>query len=141
MLTLVPSSPNCIYGIGKQVSHSPWHVLVVEHNPAIREMLCRALELAGYRVTEYAGGEAWVDSVKQSDDPPALVLLDLSILPMPSIAFLHNLRAQWKIVPPIITLTTNKQIYDELAAVERVFFKPFRVRELLAEIQQILSLS
>ena len=64
-----------IYGIGKQVSYSPWHVLVVEHNPAIREMLCRALKLAGYRVTESAGGEAWIDSVKQSDDPAALVIL------------------------------------------------------------------
>ena len=60
---------------------------------------------------------------------------------MPGVAFLHNLRAQWKVVPPIITLTTNKQIYDELAAVERVFYKPFRVHELLAEVQQVLSLS
>src|SRR5256885_14214016 len=127
MVTLVPSSPDSIYGTGKQVSHSPWHVLVVEQNLAIRDMLCRALELAGYRVTEHAGGEAWIESVKESDDLPALMILDLSILSMPGIAFLHHLRTQWETVPPIIALTTNKQIYDELAAVERVFYKPFHV--------------
>ncbi|HEY4035939.1 MAG TPA: response regulator [Ktedonobacteraceae bacterium] len=141
MVMLVPSSSDGLYETGKQSSHASWRVLVVERNPAICDMLCRALELAGYCVTEHTGGEGWIESVKQSDEPPALILIDLSIPPMSGITFLHHLRAQWKAMPPIIALTTNKQIYDELAAVERVFYKPFHICELLAEIQQVLSLS
>jgi DNA-binding response OmpR family regulator len=116
-------------------------ILVIDDRPDICDMLRQALTLNGYRVTTSPGGDAWIDHAMQSGDPPSLVLLDLSDPTMDRVAFLHSLRAQWQAAPPIIVLTTNKQIYDELTTVERVICKPFHVRDLLAEIQRGLSLS
>ena len=73
----------------------------------------------------------------KSDDPPALVLLDLDNPETNGAAFLHHLRVEWSTAPPIIVLTTSKEIHDELAG-ERVVQKPFHVRDLLAEIHKVL---
>ena len=123
--------------MGKQVFPSSRHVLVVEDNVAIADMLCQTLELAGYRATVHTGGEAWIDNAMQSDDPPALVLLDLDNPETNGVAFLHHLRVEWHAAPPIIVLTTSKEIHDELAG-ERVVQKPFHIRYLLAEIHKVL---
>ena len=135
MFTLFSSDGIC--GTGKQVFPSLRHVLVVEDNVAIADMLCQTLELAGYRATAYVGAEAWIDSAMQSDDPPALVLLGLDNPETNGAAFLHHLRVEWKTAPPIIVLTTSKEIHDEVAG-ERVVQKPFHVRDLLAEIHNVL---
>ncbi|TMB91421.1 MAG: response regulator [Chloroflexi bacterium] len=41
-------SPDGIYGTGKQVFASSRHVLVVEDNVAIADIICQTLKLAGY---------------------------------------------------------------------------------------------
>jgi len=110
---------------------------VVEYNVAIADIICQTLKLAGYRATAHAGGEAWIDNAMKSDDPPELVLLDLDHPDTNGAAFLHHLRVEWSTAPPIIVLTTSKEIHDELAG-ERVVQKPFHVRDLLAEIHKVL---
>jgi len=57
------------------------YVLIIDDAPGIQEMLCRALELAGYRASAICNGPGalvWVDHAMQSGDSPALILLDLS---------------------------------------------------------------
>ena len=137
MLMFTLFSPDGIYGTGKQAFPSSRQVLVVEDNVAIADLLCQTLMLAGYRATAHAGGEAWIDNAMKSDDPPALVLLDLDNPETNGAAFLHHLRVEWSTAPPIIVLTTSKEIHDELAG-ERVVQKPFHVRDLLAEIHKVL---
>ena len=137
MLMFTLFSPDGIYGTGKQVFPSSRHVLVVEDNVAIADIICQTLKLAGYRARAHAGGEAWIDNAMKSDDPPALVLLDLDNPETNGAAFLHHLRVEWSTAPPIIVLTTSKEIHDELAG-ERVVQKPFHVRDLLAEIHKVL---
>ena len=116
------------------------HVLVVDDNAAICDMLSWALELAGYRACAIPGGESaltWIDTAIQSGDSPTLILLDLS-LETKRAAHLHRLRARWKTAPPpIIVLTTSKEIDDELAG-ERVVHKPFHVHDLLVEVHKVL---
>lgn len=114
-------------------------VLIVDERPDICDLLHQALTLAGYRVTVATrGGETWLDGAMQSDDPPTLVLLDLSDPSVDAIAFLRDLRVRWKAAPPLLVMTTSKHIYDELVTVERVVLKPFRFRELLNAVQQII---
>lgn len=131
---LTSSSTDTAYS--EQVSFPHRYILVVEDSAAVAEMLCCALELAGYRAVACVGGEAWLESVVQLDDPPALVLLDLSIPELDGPAFLQYLRAQWEAAPPIVVLTTSKEIYDDLVE-EQVVWKPFRIHDLLTKIAKM----
>jgi len=122
------------------------HVLIAEDQPAIQELLCWALELAGYRTTACAGRQAaltWIDRAMPSGDCPALILLDLSIPCTNDAAdFLRHLRARWQdargMLPQIIVLTTSKRVQEDLMPMERVVLKPFHVRDLIALIQRVI---
>src|SRR5438128_10537530 len=78
MFTLFSSDGIC--GTGKQVFPSSRHVLVVEDNVVIADMLCQTLELAGYRARAHVGGVPWIDTALQAGDPPGQVLLGLGRL-------------------------------------------------------------
>ncbi len=122
------------------------HVLIAEDQPAIQELLCWTLQLAGYRTTACAGREAvltWIDGAMPSGDYPVLILLDLSIPCTNDAAdFLHQLRTRWHdacgVLPQVIVLTTNKRVQEDLAPMERVVLKPFHVRGLIALIQRVI---
>jgi DNA-binding response OmpR family regulator len=119
------------------------HILIAEDQPAIQELLCWVLQLAGYRTTKCAGRQAaltWRDRAMPAGDHPTLILLDLSILYTTDAAnFLRHLRARWLAacgkLPQIIVLTTNKQVQEDLTPGEWVVLKPFHVRDLIALIQ------
>ena len=122
------------------------HILIAEDQPAIRDLLCWTLQLAGYRPTVCAGRQAvltWRDQSIPPGDRPTLLLFDLSLLGVTEAAdFLHHLRARWRdadgVMPQIIVLTTNTQVHAELGRRECVLQKPFHVRELIALIRQMI---
>lgn len=121
------------------------HILIAEQQPALQEMLCWMLQLAGYRTTVCADRDAtltWREQALPGDDP-ALILLDLSLLCATEVAdFLSHLRTRWldagNVLPQIIVMTTNAQVKTALRQRERVLQKPFHVRNLLILIQQVL---
>jgi DNA-binding response OmpR family regulator len=120
-------------------------ILVIEDNPAIADMICLALELAGYQAMACAGRDAaltWINRALEGGHLPALILLDVDNLPKNGADFLSHLRRQLGeahcSLPAIILLTTSRAIHDELAAVERVILKPFHVFDLMAEVQKVL---
>lgn len=114
-------------------------ILLVDDRPDISDMLSQALTMKGYRVITPVGGARWIDHVLQSEDQPALVLLDLSNPPIDAATFLKNLRARWLAAPPILVMTTSRHIYEKLlAAGEHVLRKPFHVRDFLVEVQKII---
>ena len=114
-------------------------VLVIDDNPALCDMLYQALTLAGYSAKAYTNREAWIASIGQSEKLPALILLDLSLPLKREGSFLQRVRMQWKNAPPIIVMTTSKQVYRELTGAERVILKPFHVSHLLTEIEKMLA--
>jgi CheY-like chemotaxis protein len=122
------------------------YILIAEDHPAIQELLCRALQLAGYRTTACAGRQAaltWRDKAMAPGDCPALILLDLSIpCANDAAAFLYHLRARWHdacgVLPQIIVLTTYKEVHKDLTPMERVVLKPFHIRDLVALIQKVM---
>jgi DNA-binding response OmpR family regulator len=125
------------------------HILIAEDQPAIQELLCWTLQLAGYRPTVCAGRQAaltWKDQAMAPGDGPTLLLLDLSLLCVTDAAdFLRHLRARWwdagGVLPQIIVVTTSKQAQAELGIRERVLLKPFHVRELLALVRQVIPVA
>jgi DNA-binding response OmpR family regulator len=124
-------------------------VLVVEQNPAIQDMLCWALELAGYspiaQTPEYIVNN-WRDHRMLTNEEIALLLLDVSFpWEQGGLEFLRTLRTHWTtssgVVLPIIVLTTSEQMYQELSEQgEQVEKKPFHISQLIARIQRLIRL-
>lgn len=123
------------------------HILIVEEQPTIQELLCWVLHLAGYRSTACADRQAaltWKEQAMMPGGDPVALLLDLSLLGVTeALDFLHHLRARWRDAggtpPTVIVLTTSKQVQRALETREHVLQKPFHVRELLALIQRAIS--
>jgi DNA-binding response OmpR family regulator len=119
-------------------------ILVIEENPAITDMIRYTLELAGYPVRACSGEKASLASIHHAlevDNLPALILLDVNILPTNISDFLSHLRAQLSEarcrLPAIILLTTSKIIHDRFMTTERVILKPFHISDLIAEVQKV----
>lgn len=120
-------------------------VLIAEEQPAIQDLLCWTLQLAGYRPIMCAGRQdalTWPDKVMAERDIPMVLLLDLSLLDTKEATdFLRHLRTHWQdtggVIPQIIVLTTNPQVAADLGHREYVLQKPFHVRNLLALIRQV----
>src|SRR5579863_225999 len=86
-------------------------VLVVDDNPAIRDMVSWALELDGFEPAEAAEGVealAWMDNASREGRLPAVILLDIAMPGMDGKAFLRQLRSQWEPThrsPSIVVIT------------------------------------
>jgi two-component system, chemotaxis family, chemotaxis protein CheY len=119
-------------------------VLVVDDNPAIRDMVSWALELDGYEPAEAAEGQealAWIDNAAREGRYPSVILLDLAMPGMNGKAFLDQLRAQWEsmhALPAIVVITaaTEKQEMSQ-SDVKHVIVKPFHVRNLLDAVRRL----
>ncbi|HSJ10231.1 MAG TPA: response regulator, partial [Longimicrobiales bacterium] len=86
-------------------------VLVVEDDPATRDVLRRALEAEGYRVEEAGNGRIGMEAVAR--ETPALVLLDLVMPEVDGFEFLAALRAtaDGRAVPVVVV--TAKELTAE----------------------------
>src|SRR5579872_2891141 len=121
-------------------------VLVVDDNPAIRDMVSWALELDGYEPAEAAEGHealAWMDNASRESRYPDVILLDLAMPGMDGHEFLARLHDQWEAARPlpsivVITASTGGPDADTLG-VNCVILKPFHVRELLDIVHQLTA--
>lgn len=121
-------------------------VLVIDDNPAIRDMVSWALELDGYEPAEAAEGYealAWMDNAAREGRFPNVVLLDLAMPGMDGYAFLQRLRADWEIahpLPSVIVVTAGLPGPDaDSLGVDSVIVKPFHVRDLLDLIHKLTA--
>jgi two-component system, chemotaxis family, chemotaxis protein CheY len=119
-------------------------VLVVDDNPAIRDMVSWALELDGYEPAEAAEGQEaldWIDNALREGRYPAVILLDLAMPGMNGVVFLEHLNRQWEIahpLPAIVVITAGTDAPDaESLGVQQVIVKPFHVRDLLDVVRQL----
>ena len=119
-------------------------ILVVDDDPAIREMLLPALGGAGYEVQE-AGNTSEARRTIEAT-PPDLILLDWMLPGQSGYEFARELFMDTSLpVIPIIMLTARGQVEDKVAALEAgaddYVSKPFSISELLARIQAVLRRS
>lgn len=120
-------------------------VLVVDDNPAIRDMVRWSLELHGYGVVEAEDGYkalAWMEKAAQDGCYPAVILLDLSMPVMDGGTFLQRLAANWAPlhpVPAVIVITAAESRDIPRTYVKQVVIKPFRVRDLLEVIRKLVA--
>ena len=116
-------------------------ILVVEDEPAIRELLRVNLVDAGYEVQEAEDAETAQDTLHRR--LPDLLLLDWMLPGQSGLAFARRLRGDTRTRDlPIIMLTARSDESDKVAGLEAwvddYVTKPFSPRELKARIKAVL---
>ncbi|MGV0952803.1 MAG: phosphate regulon transcriptional regulator PhoB [Fluviibacter sp.] len=116
-------------------------ILVVEDDPAIRELLNINLESSGHRVTEAASAEEAERLITAS--LPDLILLDWMLPGRSGPQFAARIRENERTKDvPIIMLTARTDEQDRITGLEvgadDYMVKPFSPRELIARIKAVL---
>jgi two-component system response regulator MprA len=113
----------------------PEHILVVEDDPQIADLLRRGLIYEGYSVEVASDGPDALTAAR--DRPPNLVLLDLMLPGMDGLTVCKRLRAANDV--PILILTARDAVPDRVkgldAGADDYVVKPFNFDELLARIR------
>jgi two-component system OmpR family response regulator len=114
------------------------HVLVVDDDAEIRNLLREYLQKNGYRVTVAADGKAMWAALEHA--APDILVLDLMLPGEDGLTLCRNLRARSSL--PVIMLTARGEETDRIIGLEMgaddYLAKPFNPRELLARIKSIL---
>ena len=114
-------------------------ILVIDDEPAIRDMLQIALDAAGFKV-------GLAEDAKQAypiiiDTPPDLILLDWMMPGTSGIELLRRLRRD-QINVPVIMLTAKVEEASKIAGLDSgaddYIAKPFSPRELVSRVKAIL---
>lgn len=119
----------------------PAHVLIVEDDSAIAELLIASLHRAGHDTTHVADAESAQKFVRQR--LPDLILLDWMLPGATGIEFARRLRSEERTRQvPIIMLTARGEEQDKILGLETgaddYLTKPFSPRELAARIKAVL---
>ena len=117
------------------------HILVVDDDADIRDLLSAYLQKNGYRVTAVADGKGMREALESRR--PDIVVLDLMLPGEDGLALCRNIRARSEI--PVIMLTALGEETDRIVGLELgaddYLTKPFNPRELLARIKSVLRRS
>jgi two-component system, OmpR family, response regulator MprA len=115
------------------------HMLVVDDDPRITELLRRILAYEGYSVTVAASGD---EALKRTlERPPDLIVLDIMLPGINGLEVARRLRAAGDNVP-ILMLTARDSIANRVEGFEigadDYLIKPFAPEELLVRIKALL---
>ena len=117
---------------------TPDHVLVVDDDADIRDLLGDYLRKNGYRATAVADGKAMWAAFESAK--PDIIVLDVMLPGDDGLTLCRDLRARSQV--PIIMLTARGEETDRIVGLELgaddYLPKPFNPRELLARVKSIL---
>ena len=116
------------------------HVLVVDDEPGMRQVLAAILENAGYATSRAAHGREALELVRAQD--PDLVITDLRMPELSGDELLTEMRASFPEIP-VIVLTAHGTIDLAVEAMRRgahdFLTKPFDKERVLATVQAALA--
>ena len=117
------------------------HVLVVEDEAKIRQVLCEYLAKAGYTVSWLTRGDEVIPNIRRN--PPALILLDIMLPGMDGMEVCREIRKASNV--PVIMITARVDEIDRLLGLELgaddYVCKPFSPREVVARVKAVLRRS
>ena len=119
------------------------HILVVDDDPHIRELLAFALGKAGMTVTEAADGEAALAAIEHH--VPDLMVLDINMPRLSGLDLCRQLRGSGGAAAglPILFLSSRDDEIDRIVGIEiggdDYVVKPFSPREVVARVGAILK--
>lgn len=110
-------------------------ILVVEDDPAVRNLITTTLETHDYRYLTAANGESAI--MEAASHNPDVILLDLGLPDMDGIEVIGKVRSWSK--TPIIVISARSEDTDKIDALDAgaddYLTKPFSVEELLARLR------
>lgn len=113
------------------------HILVVDDEARIREVLHYALKKEGFTVTAVADGRAAVDAVESGGVD--LVVLDVMLPELDGLEVCRRIRAKHRV--PILFLSARAEEIDRIVGLELggddYLTKPFSPRELVARVRAV----
>ena len=119
-------------------AEQPIHILVVDDDPRIRQMLIRYFQQEGYRATAVADGAAMRAQLKARRVD--VILLDVVMPGEDGLSLAREIRSQSDV--GIIMLTARDEVLDRIVGLEigadDYVAKPFHLREVLARVKSVL---
>lgn len=128
-----------------------FHIMIIEDDAAIGDMLTLLLEFEGYRVTWCSSASAALALLTSAtpDAPrglaapfPTLIILDLELGADSGVALMQRIAAATRVVPPIIVVSGVDGVTARAAATTvgavAVLRKPFMPADLLTAITTAL---
>lgn len=110
-------------------------VMILDDEPAIRDVLAEALEDAGYRTQSFSRAAPFEAALKRT--PPDVCLVDLSLPDTDGLALVHRLALEQGAV--VIIISGRVQVHDRVAGLELgaddYITKPFDPAEVVARIR------
>ncbi|PTL85681.1 response regulator [Vitiosangium sp. GDMCC 1.1324] len=106
------------------------HILVVDDDPDLREVVTLMLEAAGYRVRQAENGQIALERIKE--ELPGLILLDMKMPVMDGWSFAAEFHARYAHRVPIVVITAAEDARHRAREVEAEGWigKPFELDEL-----------
>jgi len=122
----------------------PRTILIIEDEPDIAEVLRYALEKENFEIRLALTGEEGLCASLDSNNPPAIILLDLLLPGMQGTEICRRLRSEpATLLTPIVIMSAKASEADLLAGLELgandYVTKPFSVRAVTSRIQALLS--
>jgi CheY-like chemotaxis protein len=114
-------------------------VLVVEDDPAMRELVEVILVDAGYPVVTAADGQAALERV--AHEVPGVILLDMKMPRMNGWEFARAFRARYGRLTPIVVLTAATDAGQRAREIQAEGYlgKPFELDDLLRTVEQYVG--
>ena len=119
------------------------HILCIEDEPEMIDLIRLILGRRGFNVIGAAGGKEGLEKVRQ--EPPDLILLDLMMPDMDGWEVYQQIKADDKTKGiPVIVVTAKAQSIDKvlglhIAKVDDYIAKPFSPQELLASVDKVFG--
>ncbi len=137
---LTDSEPTTEVAIAAPVR--PAHVLVVEDEEMLQDLVVTGLRLLGHTADVVGDGEAAVAAIDEGIDAFDLVLLDLVLPKRSGVDVYHHLRTVSADIPVLVSSGNVEEGMQDPALREGaagVLRKPWRLQELQREVQRILG--
>ena len=117
------------------------HVLIVEDDASVSELIFSCLDKAGYRASVVQSGEAALQQIEE--DPPQVIVLDLNLPGMNGLDVCRAMRQDsWMCKLPVLMLTGKTEEDDIVAGLEvgadDYMTKPFSPKLLTARVKALL---
>ena len=114
------------------------HLLVVDDEPNIRDLLASSLRFAGFEVSTAADGNG---ALRGAEAEPDLIVLDVMLPDMDGFTVARRLRER-DVTTPILFLTARDDMADKVQGLtvggDDYVTKPFGLEEVIARIRAIL---
>src|SRR6185312_3319901 len=118
---------------------NPIHVLVVDDEPVLAELVAMALRYEGWTVSTSGDGASAIAAARK--EPPDVVVLDVMLPDMSGLDVLRKLREE---IPglPVLLLTAKDAVEDRIAGLtaggDDYVTKPFSIEEVVLRLRALL---